>query len=48
MKKERIKQNGPATPRQKAWLKKLSIEFGPDITYGDADKLIEAELDRMG
>ena len=47
-KKERIKNSGPATQGQKAWLRKLEIEFGPEITYGEADKLIEAELDRMG
>ena len=47
-KKERIKNSGPATDRQKGWLKKLEIDFGPEMTYGEADKLIEAELDRVG
>ena len=45
---KRMKKSGPATERQKAWLKKLQIDFGPEITYGEAEMLIEAELDRAG
>ena len=43
-----IRDRGPATRGQMAWLEKLGVGFGPAITYGEAQKLIEAELARMG
>ena len=40
------KLKGPATAQQKAWMKKLHIDFGPEITYGQAKALLEGEMRR--
>ena len=42
----RQRDKGPATERQKAYLRKLGVEFGSDITCGPASKLIDEELER--
>ena len=39
-----ILDSGPATERQKAWLKKLHVDFPPSISYGEADEIIEGRL----
>jgi len=45
MKEEREKQNGdPATDKQKRFLKKLEIEFVPNLTKVQASALIDRAL----
>jgi hypothetical protein len=43
---KREQEQGPATDRQKAYLKALRVEFGPGITYGQAQELIDRQLAR--
>ena len=45
MKAERKRQNGdPATERQKQFLKKLEVEFVPELTKAQASALIDRAL----
>ena len=40
------RDRGPATDRQKAHMKKLGIEHGPNISFGQAREFIDRELER--
>ena len=41
-------EDGPCDDRQKNYLHKLGIEFGPGITFGQASKLIDEAFEREG
>jgi len=47
IRRERLQRDkGPATDRQKAYLRKLGVDFGPEITFKQASRLIDEALGR--
>jgi hypothetical protein len=42
------KANGSASEKQKAYLRRLGVEFSPGITREEASKLIDEAVEREG
>lgn len=48
IRRERQRAGDSATKKQKAYMRRLGIEFKPDVTFEEASELIDEALEREG